>query len=370
MSEEVKAIKNTALSGDSSKPIEKRWFFAALHSDGSVMTDYANSPTNFLNTIKTATLTWVDFLTANFEEDSATAATLLGFSNQLTSSLTEGNRILYEDFETEIGIKLPSVQIRIFEHPEVQPHKVLLLMQKNLLLTIHPLMVDRRFSRLRRYSPKILRKIPIEACDEDRLTLLLIRIIDQNNDRNFEHLRQIEEHGDDLNRSLMDPKTPRDLLGPQIYGMKHALIVYLDALWETVDVLHDLRYGDAELLTNDSQLLDRIGYLAEDVNRQIGLAEHMSEVLASGLEVLQSIYNNQLQALNNRMAMVMTYLTVLGTAILVPNTLATVMSNPAFAMEPKDAGWYLTLLISSTIIATALSFWWVKRKGWLPKKID
>jgi len=372
MAEELQVNnKNATPTGtNSTEPIEKRWFFAALRTDGSVITDYANSPTNFLNTMKTATLTWVDFLTTDFEKDSVTAATLLGFSNQLTSSLLEGHNILYEDFETEMGIKIPSVQIRMYDHPDVQPHKVLLLIQKNLIMTIHPLSVDRRFSRLRRYSPKILKKIPIEANDDDRLTLLLIRIIDQNNDRNFEHLRQIEEHGDDLNKSLMDPQTPRDLLGPQIYGMKHALIVYLDALWETVDVLHDLRYGDAELLTNDPQLLDRMGYLAEDVNRQIGLAEHMSEVLASGLEVLQSIYNNQLQALNNRMAMVMTYLTVLGTAILVPNTLATIMSNAAFDMKPDDAGWYLTLIIASTLIATALSFWWVKKKGWLPKKAD
>jgi magnesium transporter len=197
-----------------------------------------------------------------------------------------------------------------------------------------------------------------------------MRIIDQNNDRNFEHLRQIEEHGDNLNKRLMDPRTPRNILGPEIYGMKHALITYLNALWETVDALHDVRYGDAELLTDDSRLLDQLGILAEDVKQQIGLAEHLSEVLASGLEVLQSIYNNQLQVLNNRMALIMTYLTVLGTAVLVPNTLATIFSNPAFAMGPDDIGWYTVLLVVSTVVATALSFWWVKRSGWIPKKID
>ena len=168
----------------------------------------------------------------------------------------------------------------------------------------------------------------------------------------------------------MDPKTPRALLGPQIYNMKHALITYLDALWETVDVLHDLRYGDAELLTNETSLLNRLGYLADDVSRQIGLAEHMSEVLASGLEVLQSIYNNQLQAMNNRIALLMTYLTVLGTAVLVPNTLATVFSNSAFAMGPQDLGWYVTLLVLSTVVSTVLAFVWVKKSGFIPRKMD
>jgi magnesium transporter len=36
---------------------------------------------------------------------------------------------------------------------------------------------------------------------------------------------------------------------------------------------------------------------------------------------MQSIYNNQLQSLNNRFALMTAYLTVLGTAFLVPNTI-------------------------------------------------
>ncbi len=135
-------------------------------------------------------------------------------------------------------------------------------------------------------------------------------------------------------------------------------------------MLHALRYGDAELITNDLALLDKMGVLAEDVNRQIGLSEHMSEVLASGLEVLQSIYNNQLQVLNNRLAMVMTYMTIAGTAVLVPNTLATIFGNSAFAMESKDIGWYVAMLIGSTVLATWLAWWWIRKMGWMPKKPD
>jgi len=71
----------------------------------------------------------------------------------------------------------------------------------------------------------------------------------------------------------------------------------MNALWESVDVLHALRYGDAELITNDDKLLDMLIVMTDEVKSQIGLAEHMSEVLASGLEVMQTIYNNQLQML-------------------------------------------------------------------------
>jgi magnesium transporter len=349
---------------------QKGWFCAAICADGSLFTDEADSPAGILDILSNAILAWVDFRTNDFGKESCVGGTLLGFSDQLISSLSGESRLLYEDLDTEMGIKLPSIQIRLHEHPDVQLHTTLLLLRKNLILTIHPVDVDRRFSRLRRYSTRILQKIPIDASAEDKLTMLLIRIIDQNNDRNFEHLRQIEEHGDELNKRLMNPETPRNILGPEIYGMKHALISYLNALWETVDVLHDVRYGDAEIISDNQHLLDQVGLLTEDVKQQIGLAEHLSEVLASGLEVLQSIYNNQLQVLNNRMAMIMTWLTILGTAVLVPNTLATIFGNTAFAMTPDDRGWYVALLVGSTVLATFLAFWWARRSGWFPKKMD
>jgi magnesium transporter len=264
-------------------------------------------------------------------------------------------------------LRLPTIQVRQLN---VEPYPLLLFLRKNFILTIHPVHVDRRFIRLRRYSDTILKKVPLDACAEDKLTLLLLRIINETNERNFEHLRQIEEQGDELNREMMDPATSRDKLGPKIYEMKHALITYLNALWQTVSVVNALRYGDAELITNDPKLLDRMSVLADDVNRQIGLGEHLSEVLASGLEVLQTIYNNQLQAFNNRLALVMAYLTIVGTAVLVPNTLATIMGNSAFDMKGKDVGWYIALLVGSTAVATGLVYWWVRKWGWIPKKMD
>ncbi len=369
MAEEVKITTAPTPPHAETEVFEKRWFCAAMFADGSIFTKDADSPAVFLEVLERASIVWIDYRTKDPDNEVMPAATQLGFSQQLITSLSGESRLLYEDFDTELGYKMPSIQIRRQIEADVQPHKTLFLIRKNFILTIHDIDVDRRFSRLRRYSATVLKRIPLDVVTEDRLTLLLIRLIDMNNDRNFEHLRQIEELGDTLNHNLSDPKTPRETLGPQIYNMKHALIVYLDALWETLDVLHDLRYGDAELITNDPHILERVGVLGEDVKQQIGLAEHLSEVLASGLEVMQTIYNNQLQTLNNRLALVMTYLTVLGTAILVPNTIATVMGSP-FDLTPGDTGWYLGLIIGSTLIATALVFWWVRRAKWFPKKVD
>jgi magnesium transporter len=347
----------------------RRWFCRILQADGSVNISDVDSIEDIRDMLKTSVVAWVDLRTPDFDNDYK-LATQLDFSEGLISSLMTGHRNLYEDFKTEMAIKLQSIQINASAGLDVQAHLTLVFIKKNLILTVHPMEVDRRWSRLRRYSDSVLKKLPAGISPEDRLTSLLIRLIETNNDRNFEHLRQIEESGDELNKELMDPKTPRDRLGPQIYNMKHALIIYLDALWESVDVIRDLRYGDADLISDDSKVLERVGILAEDVNRQIGLAEHLSDVLASGLEVLQSIYNNQLQVLNNKLAMVVAYLTVIGTALLVPNTLATVLGNSAFAMDSGDIGWYVVLLVVSTVVATIVSFWWVRKFGWIPKRAD
>jgi len=131
-------------------------------------------------------------------------------------------------------------------------------------------------------------------------------------------------------------------------------------------VLHSLRFGDAQLISDSPKMLAQIGLLVEDVNRQISLSEHMSEVLASGLEVLQALYNNQLQILNNRMALTMTWLTILGTAVLVPNTLATIFGS-LMGLDNATLFWYIAILTLATAEATWLAYWWVKKKVNLPK---
>lgn len=348
-------------------PQQKRWFCVGLSPTGEVFRNETDSPDNFINPLNTALVSWVDVITDDFLREAPGAAARLGFTESLAASLIGEQQLTYQDLDKEMGLKLPSIQIRNFD---VTIYPLVILLRKNLVLTIHPHNVDRRLIRLRRYADTFIRKMSSRTPAEDKLTLLLLRIIGINNDSNFRHLRQIEEKGDELNRDLMDTDTPRATLGPKIYSMKHALMIYLDGLWQSVDAIHALRFGDAELITDDDTLLDRIQGMTDAVNNQIGLAEHMSEVLASGLEVMQTIYNNQLQVLNNRLAMVVAYLTIIGTAILVPNTIATVMSSSAFELDSQDLWWYLILIIGSTIISTGLVWFWAKKANWLPQKAD
>jgi len=343
---------------------QKRWFCVALLPSGKAYKQDADSPLTFLEVINRALVSWVDLITDEPIKDLAISAAQMGFSEPFIASISGESTLNYQDFDTELWMRVPCIQIR---GVDVKAYPLFMLIRKKVVFTIHTSLVDKRFIRLRRYSDTIIRKIPIDASIEDKTTLLIMRIIDTNNDSNFRHLRIIEERGDDLNEALMSTKTDRTTLGPKIYELKHALITYMNALWESVDVLHTLRYGDAELITNDEKMLDMISVMIDEVKSQIGLAEHMSEVLASGLEVMQSIYNNQLQALNNRLALVMTYLTIVGTAVLVPNTLATILGNAVFDISPADLWWYIILMVGATAISTALVWWWLKKRGWLPR---
>ena len=363
----MEEIKNNGINNNTKAPgtepeiYSKHWFCTSVSTAGAIYKKDAESPDEFRDALKDAAIAWIDCWTDTFEKDLPATAIKLGFSKELIAPFIANQYENYQDLGTEMGIRMASVQVRQFV---VTIHPLMLLLGKNFVLTIHPSNVDRRFMRLRRYADTFLKKIPLTAPPEDRLTMLLLRLTDESNQRNFEHLRQIEDYSDDLNKDMMNPAMPREALGPKIYEMKHALMTYLNALWQTVDLFHALRYGDAELITDNVKLLARMNLQADDVNHQIALAEHMADVMASGLEVLQTIYNNQLQSLNNRLARVVTYLTIIGTALLVPNTLATIFSSAAFDLQPNDLWWYVTMLATSTVLSTWLVWLWVRKMGW------
>ena len=316
--------------------------------------------------VSKANVAWVDYIVDDFQKESLQVALKFGFTDLLVKNLLKNSRSGYEDFNGEMGIFLPAIHVEGFD---VTLRPMLILIRKNMILTLHTSETT-RFFRVRRYAATLLKKLPVKMPQNDKMTMLLIRILDESNARNFEYLQVIEEQGDQLSKELSDTKTSREAIGNKIYLMKHALIVYLSGLWATVDALSSLRYGDADLITDNPKIIDRMSGLVGGVHAQIGLAEHLSEVLASGLEVLQSIYNNQLQILNNRLALLVAYLTIIGTALLVPNTIATVAGNAMFNFTPADAGWYLGLIVCSTAVATFFSWWAVKKLGLLPSKPD
>ena len=365
-SEQTDKSSQTSFSTSPSAPsaplelLQKRWFCMGIEPSGKTFKQEAESSATLLEKINQSMVTWVDYITDDPMKDLPAVAAQMGFSESFISNLSCCEQLNYQDFDNEMWMSFPSVQIR---GTEVKAHPLLILIKKNMVFTLHMRLVDKRFIRLRRYSEAILRKIPLDANPEDKLTILLSRIIDANNDSNFRHLRVIEEFGDELNRDLMDQETDKAQLGPKIYEMKHALIIYMNALWESVDVLQAIRYGDAQLLTDDQKIVNLFSVMVEQVKSQIGLSEHMSEVLASGIEATQAIYNNQLTTannqltisnnqltvLNNRFAKLAAYLTIVGTALLIPNTIATILGNSVWVYGPDNLLLYLVLMIGATL---------------------
>jgi magnesium transporter len=367
----------TSFSASPTAPLElaqKRWFCMGLEPTGKTFKQEAESPSSFLEIVGKSSVAWVDYITDDPMKDLPVVAAQMGFSEAFISNLSACDQLNYQDFDTEMWLSYPSIQIR---GTDVKAYPLIILIRKNLVFSIHIRLVDKRFLRLRRYSEAILRKIPIDIKPEDRLTILLSRIIEANNDSNFRHLRVIEEFGDELNKDLMDKDVDKATLGPKIYEMKHALIVYLNALWESVDVLQGIRYGDAELLTDDPKLVNLFTAMVDQTKSQIGLSEHMSEVLASGIEATQAIYNNQLTiannqltisnnrltVLNNRFSKLVAYLTIVGTALLIPNTIATMLGNSVWVIGPDFLFVYLLIMVGATGVGSLLMWVWMRRTG-------
>jgi len=329
-------------------------FCILLYPDGRIERLVDQPVEDYFTAIREASIAWIDCSICDDEKEMEPLAQLAGFTKVPIPKLTHGFYSAYEDYDTELGIMLPSVTVK---GEKMTVHPLFILIRDNLVLTIHSDKIN-RLLRFSRYAQPFFKRIAAENTP-DKITLALERIIDENNDRNFEYLREIEMHGDAISKSLIEEKVAKKRVAQDIYHMKHVLIDYLNVLWATKDVVDSLRYGDADLITNDEKLLGRIGILSDNIDRHIELSEQMSNVLSSGLEVMQSIYNNQLQTMNNRFALVTAYLTVLGTAALVPNTIATIAGSGVMDGTMGAQWWYIPLLVASTVIATLASLLWV-----------
>jgi len=345
-------MENQTVQSLTQAPVKPTTMCVLMKPDGQVEKLIDQPLSEYLNVTCTASVAWIDCTSPDVEKDLEKFAVSLGFSQLPIAKILSGFFSSYEDADSELGIMLPSVIVQDYE---VKVKPLVVLMRSNLIVSIHSGEVH-RLMRFARYAPTFMKKIKIEA-KVDKISMILERIIDENNDRNFEYLREIEKHGDDISRRLIDENLDKRVVAHEIYDMKHILITYLNVLWATKDVIDSLRYGDADLITDDEKLLGRIGILSDNIDRHIELSEQMSNVLASGLEVMQSIYNNRLQTMNNRFAIVTAYLTVFGTAFLWPNTIATVVSSIGWEMQ--GVWWYIPFLLLSTIVATGLSFLWV-----------
>ena len=314
----------------------------------------------FLSTVKECDFAWINVQINDLQEDGKKTASELGFNPSIVEELAKQRFSGYEDYTSELGLIIPAVRVKELE---VEINKLIILMKSNLVVTIHGEQIT-RLVKFARYAVTFFKKVPKNLDDIDKISLVLIRILDENNERNFDGIRAIQEQGEAISKYLIETTGFRHELGSDIYKMKHALITYMEALWASLDVIHYLRYGDAELITDDAVILQKIGMLSTDLTRQISISEQMSNVLASGLEVMQSIYNNQLTMLNNRFSLLAVWMALVGTAFLVPNTIATVFGTPI--AEHLEWHTQLLIIVVSTLASVFFVYFLMKRKGLFP----
>jgi magnesium transporter len=358
-----KETKSEADDESSQKSLDdsniKPTFCVAMQKDGNTI-KLEGTAEDFLKQIEDSEFVWVNVQVKNFKEEGSRIASVLGFNPSMVKELALQRFSGYDDRITELGLLLPVARVKELK---VNVFKLIILIRGNLIVTIHGENVT-RLVKFARYAETFFKKIPKNQIAIDKISSVLVRILDENNEKNFDGIRAIQEQGEEISKYLIDPTSPRQDLGRDIYKMKHALISYIEALWATLDVIHYLRYGDADAITDNTKILQRIGMLGGDLTRQISISEQMSSVLASGLEVLQSIYNNQLTVLNNRLATIAVWVAILGTAFIVPNTLATIFGTPI----GQQVDWHaqMWILVISTVASMIFAYWFVKQREFLP----
>jgi Mg2+ and Co2+ transporter CorA len=117
-----------------------------------------------------------------------------------------------------------------------------------------------------------------------------------------------------------------------------------------------LHKGDVLVISSRTDILDRFSKIVNENAKYIQLGEHLGNILGTGAEIVQDKYAIHLLRMNNTFSLATTWLGVIGTIFLVPNTIATVMAASAYPLGEKDVVWYSAFLIISTILSSFVTY--------------
>ena len=128
----------------------------------------------FLQTIKEADFAWINVQVDDLKEDGSKVASMLGFKPSIIHELVSQRFSGYDDHVAELGLLLPAVRVRALE---VEINKLIILMKSNIVVTIHGEHVT-RLAKFARYAVTFFKKVPKNLDDVDKISLVLIRILD------------------------------------------------------------------------------------------------------------------------------------------------------------------------------------------------
>jgi len=265
------------------------------------------------------------------------------------SVLLSGYVSSYEDRSDTLGLMIPFV---VPGNNKTLTAPILIFMKKDLIVTIHD-DYGGKITRLYNYAPTLLRKLPKEADSwADRQTILLARIIDEISESNFSILRLIVERAEQFEIDIAGSRQVTRDISLELSNVRTSLLTFLNATWASYDTVHNLKYGDAEMVSDDEVILAKFEVILGRLDRQIQMSENIMQMVATGVNVVQT-------EVTNKVTILIIWWTVAGTAELVPNTIATV-----FGLYPNHeiVFWpIVTTVVTSAALATAVAYFYVKK---------
>ena len=298
--------------------------------------------------VTSGNLVWIECVVDSITEETPKILEKLGVSMD-PSLLLSGYVSSYEDRGDTLGLMIPFV---VPGNNTTQTAPLLIFMKKDLVLTIHD-DYGGKITRLYNYAPTLLRKLPKDPEQwADRQTLLLARIIDEISEANFSILRLIVERAEQFEIDLAGSRQVTRDISLELSNMKTALLTFLNAIWATYDTVHNLKYGDADMVSDEEQILAKFEVILGRLDRQIQMSENVMQMVATGVNVIQT-------EVTNKVTILIIWWTVAGTAELVPNTIATV-----FGLYPAHEQQFwpiVSTIVVSAGLATAVAYFYVRR---------
>lgn len=293
-------------------------------------------------------LTWIECVVDSIIEETPKILEKLGIAMD-SSQLLSGYVSNYEDRGDTLGLMIPFV---VPGNNKAVTAPILIFIKKDLIVTIHD-DYGGKITRLYSYAPTLLRKLPKEPEHwADRQTLLLARIIDEISEANFSILRIIVERVEQFEIDLAGSRQVTRDISHELSNMKTSLLTFLNAIWATYDTVHNLKYGDADMISDDEPILAKFEVILGRLDRQIQMSENVMQVVATGANVIQT-------EVTNKVTILIIWWTVAGTAELVPNTIATV-----FGLYPAHEAQFWPIvgtILASAGLATAFAYFFVRR---------
>ena len=298
-------------------------------------------------TIAIGNLTWIECVVDDIVDETPKILEKLDIKMD-PKLLLSGYVTAYEDAGDTLGIMLPFI---VTGDSRTQTSPVLIFMKKDLIVTIHD-DYGGKITKLYNYSNSLMRKLPKEPEQwADRQTILLFRLMDEVSETNFSSLRTIVEQAEQLEIDLAGSRqTDRDI-GFELSNMKRSLLTYLNAVWATHDTVRNVKFGDPDMLTDDDDILEKFEVILGRLDRQIQMAENIMDMISTGVTIIQTETSNQLTKL-------IVWLTVAATAVLVPNTVATIFGIPDLQISWT---WVVPILVISTFISAVVTYRWTKK---------